>query len=213
MLAAVFQPPLFRPVGAEVHRVEPPGGARIQRAAAERDGVHLQPAGAFLFPGATDRDALTQETAGPGAAAPVEPHPQRSDEPVQGAGAHGQQIFTQVRVQAAVSGFIGGQPFGQQRLQARAAGLERREPDRFEDRQEPRGIVLPGPPQANRPRGGRRRLRAQGAEGRLAVIAQELNRLVEELTFEVRAGFGVLPSQPGPQFLLVFLAHVGVPRG
>ena len=213
MLAAVFQPPLFRPVGAEVRRVEPPGGASLQRAAAERDGVHLQPAGAFLFPGPADRDALTQETAGPGAAVPVEPPPRRSAEPVQGAGAPGQQIFTQGRVPAAGSGFIGGPPFGEQRLQARAAGLERREPDRVEDRQEPRGIVLPGPPQANRPRGGRRRLRAPGAAGRLAVIAQALNRLVEELTFEVRAGFGVLPAQPGRQFRLGFWAPVGVPRG
>jgi hypothetical protein len=51
------------------------------------------------------------------------------------------------------------------------------------------------------------------ADGRLAVIAQPFDRLVEELGLVFPAGGGVTPPQSGQNLWLGFGAHVGVPRG
>ena len=54
---------------------------------------------------------------------------------------------------------------------------------------------------------------AQGADGGFAVVAQQLDRLVEELGLVLLAGGGVAPPQSGQDFVLRFGAHVGVHRG
>ena len=109
--------------------------------------------------------------------------------------------------------FVSRQPFGQQRRQARAARLERGEPDRFEHRQQGLGIILARPPQEHGRRTGRRRLGAQGADGRLAVIAQQGHGLIEQLTLVLASGAEVLAAQFGQHFLFGWLTHLVVHAG
>jgi hypothetical protein len=111
MLAAVFQRARLRPIGADVHSVEPPQRPVIARAAAQGDGVQLQPARSFLRPLAAKGKALAQEVAGPRAAAPAQLHPQRREEPIQRARADGPQTLAPVGVQPARIWLVSGQPF------------------------------------------------------------------------------------------------------
>ena len=113
----------------------------VERAAAPRDSVQFEPAGTVLGPLATDGDALAKPASGPGAAAARGLHPQRFDQPVEGAGSGRPQGSAQVSVQPAVLRFVGGEPLGPQRVTAHAAGLEAGEPDRFQDRQQRVGVV------------------------------------------------------------------------
>lgn len=108
---------------------------------------------------------------------------------------------------------VGRQPFGQQSRQARTARLERGKPDRLEHRQELLRIILPRTAQPQDGRAGRRWLRAQGADGGLAVIAQQGDGLVEQLAFVAPAGAGILPTQFDQHFVFGFLAHVVVHVG
>jgi hypothetical protein len=215
VLAAVFHRPLFRPVGADVHPVEHPGVAVIQRAAAQSHRVHLQPARALFIPRPANGNALAQQAARARAPAPPERDPQRGQQPVQGAPAHRQDRRPQIGIQPAMIRLVGGQPFGQQRGQARAAGLQRREPDRLEHGQELLRIVLARAAQEEgRPAQAQRSgPRAQDADGRLAMIAQQGHRLIEQLTFVPGPGFGVGTPQLGHHFLSGLLTHVVVHVG
>ena len=68
-LTALFQCS-FPPAGAEVHRVEHPGGVVVQPSAAQGYRVHRQPAGLIFLPKiAPNRDLLAQQPARAGAGA------------------------------------------------------------------------------------------------------------------------------------------------
>jgi len=56
-------------------------------------------------------------------------------------------------------------------------------------------------------------LGTQGADGRLAVIAQQFHGLVQELVFVFRPRDGVVPPQPGQDLIFGFGAQVVVPVG
>ena len=142
MLAAVFQRTLLCPVRADVHRVEHPEVTVIQRAAAQGHRVHLHPARPFLRPFAANGNALAQQIAGPRAAASPQRHAQRCEQSIQRARADGQQALAHVGIQTPMIRLVSRQPFGQQRDEPAAAGLEGGEPDGLEDRQQRVGMIL-----------------------------------------------------------------------
>jgi len=119
----------------------------------------------------------------------------------------------QVGVQTTVIGFMGRQPFGQQSPQPQPAGLQGGEPDRLEDRQQGLGVIGLGPAQKQARRPWRSRTGAQGANGGLAVVTQQADRLVEQLTFVKPAGPGVSTPQFGQHLAFGLCAHLGVHRG
>ena len=130
-----------------------------------------------------------------------------------GAGTGAQKRLAQVGVEATVIGFVGGQPFGQEGVQAHAAGLEGGKPDGLHDREQRSGVIGLGPAQAQAGRPGRGRFGAQGADGGLAMVAEEGDGLIEELAFVNRAGSSVGPSQSGQHFGFRWLTHVGMHIG
>jgi hypothetical protein len=187
--------------------------AIIERAAAQSHRVNLQPARALLVPRIPDGNALAQETAGARAAPPAQVHPQRGQQPIEGARAGREQARPQIRIQPAMIRLISRQPFGQERHPARAARLEGGKPDWLEHGQEFLWIVLTRVAQPRRGRAGRPRPGAQRANGRLAMIAQQGLGLIEQLPFVLQPGFGVLPAQLGQHFVFGFLAHIVVHVG
>ncbi len=213
VLAAVFEGAQRGPVGADVHAVEHPEVVVIEATAAQGHRVEFHPTGALLGPLAADRDALAQETPGAGAGEPAAGHPQGDEQPVQGAGTGSQERLAPIAVQAAMIGFVSGQPFGQEGVQAQTTGLEGGKPDRLQDGQQRLGVIGLGPAQEQTGGARGRRSGAQSADGRLAVVAQKGDRLVEELTFVVRAGSGVRTPQLGQHFVFGLLTHVGVHLG
>src|SRR5262245_28918323 len=95
--------------------------------------------------------------------------------------------------------FIGWQPFRQQRMQSAATRLEGAKPNRFQDRQQALRVVGPGPTQCQvELRGYVLGLRlTQSTDGRLAMVAQQFDDLVEEFDFVLLTGRSVSPPQPG----------------
>jgi hypothetical protein len=98
-------------------------------------------------------------------------------------------------------------------MQAAAAGLEGREPDRLQHRQQRLGGIRLGP--AHQPCGGagRRGRRAQGADGGLAMVTQQFDGLVEQFVFVFRPRHGVVPPPLGQDLGFRFGAQVGVHLG
>ena len=207
MLAAVFQRPLLRPIGADVHRVEHPEVTVIERAAAQGHSVQFHPAGPFFGPFSPDGNALAQEAAGFGAATPAQRHAQRCQQPIQRTRADGQQAFAHIGVQATMIRLVSRQPFGQQRHEAAAAGLKRGEPDGLERGQQRVGMILARATQNQR---GSRRwfgLVTQGADGGFAMVTEQLDRLGDELPFVVPSRAAILPPQLDQDFGFGWLAH------
>ena len=94
--------------------------------------------------------------------------------------------------------------------QAHATGLERRQPDRLERRQELVGRVCPGPAaDEGRTRDGG--LGAQRAQGGLAMGAEEYDQLADPLGLVGTPGTEVAPALLGEDLLMGVLAHWGVP--
>ncbi len=207
MLAAVFQRALLGPVGADVHRVEHPQMEVIERAAAQGHRVHLHPARTFLGPFAANGNALAKQVAGSRAPAPQQRHTQRCQQPIQRARADRQQALPHISVQPTMIRLVRWQPFWQQRDKPTATGLKRREPDRLEDRQQRVGMILARPTQNQRGRRGRLGFVPQGADGSLAMVPQQLDRLGDELSFILPTRPAILPPQLEEHFGFGLLAH------
>lgn len=103
---------------------------------------------------------------------------------------------------------VGGQPVGQARLEPHAAGLEGGQPDGLERGAQLVRIVFLGAAKDERscPLGSR----LQRPDGRLAVIAEEIDQFVDDLGFVLPAGPGITRPLPGQHFTACFLTHLGV---
>ena len=187
----------------------------VEPATAQGHRVHLQPAWPRFGPTAPDGNALAQQVSGTGAAPPRQPHPQRGDQAIQGACAGAQEAPTHVRIDPAMVQFVGRQPLGQQRVQPAAAGLEGREPDRLQGRQERRRLIGLGPAQHHIQAGGSRRgwLGSQSADGRFAVVTQQFDRLIQQFAFVSHPSGDISSPQPGHDSFLRFFAHIVVHLG
>ena len=195
MLTAVFQRALLRPVGADVHRVEHPEMTVIERAAAQGHRVQFQPTRAFFGPFPANGNALAQETAGSGAAAAAQRHPKRCQQPIQCARADGQQARAHVGIQRTMIRLVRRQPFGQERDQSTAAGLKRRKPNGLKDGQQRVGVILARPPQNQRRQRGWLGFAAQRPDGGLAMVTEQLDRLVDQLAFVFPSRTAILSPQ------------------
>ena len=105
-------------------------------------------------------------------------------------------------------GFVSWQPVGQAGLEALAAGLDGGQPDDLERRQQLGRRILLGP--AAHERCGDRRLGPQGADGRLAVITEQLDQFGDDLGLVEPASSGLALALLGQHFLTCFFTHVGV---
>jgi hypothetical protein len=113
--------------------------------------------------------------------------------------------MAQVGVRTTGIGFAGRQPFGQQSPQMEPAGLKGGEPDWGEDWQQPLGVIGPGSAREQARRAWCSRAGAQGADGGLAVVAQQADRMVEPWTFVKPAGPGISMPQFGRYFAFGFV--------
>jgi hypothetical protein len=107
-----------------------------------------------------------------------------------------------------VIGLVGREPVGQAGLEALAAGLERRQPDGLERRQQPVRVILLGP--APHKGGAQHGPGPQRADRGLAVVAEKLDQFVEDLGLVLPAGAGVALALLGQDFLSRQFTHLGV---
>ena len=103
---------------------------------------------------------------------------------------------------------VSRQPLRQQRDEPAAAGLKRGEPDGLEDRQQGAGMILARATQNQRGRSRRQGLVPQRADGGLAMVAQQFDRLGEELAFVLPTRPAILPPQLEEHFGFGLLAHI-----
>lgn len=173
----------------EVHRVKPPAVPVIERAVAQRHGVHLQKARLVLGPLGAEGNLVAQQGArrrgGPAAVLDS----RRDQQPVQRGSAGLEQGLAHGGVQAARILLVGGQPVGQARLEPHAAGLERRQPDGFERGTQFVRVVFLGPP--NDKRRGDHGPCLERTDGRLAVAIEEFDQFVDDFGLVFFAGTGI----------------------
>ena len=131
----------------------------------------------------------------------------RDQQPVQRGATGGEQRLAHVGVEAEVVGFVGRQPVGQAGLEALAAGLEGGQPDDLERRQQFIRIIVLGP--AAHERCGDRPPGPQGADGRMAVIAEQFDQFVEDFDLVGPASSGLALALLSQHFLTCFFTHVG----
>ena len=103
--------------------------------------------------------------------------------------------------------FVRRNPFGQQRHQATAAGWVGGEPDGFENRQQRVGRILARTTHADRRQEDWFGPGSQGADGRLAVIPQQLDGLGDEFAFGLASRRNIAAAQLGQDFDFGLLAH------
>ncbi len=100
-------------------------------------------------------------------------------------------------------------------MQAAAAGLEGRKPNRLQNRQQRRWLIRPGPTQHDVQSWWHRleRLGSERADGGFAVVTQQFDGLVQQFPFVLRSG-GAIPSPQSDQYLFLGLfAHIVVHVG
>src|SRR5512138_3527619 len=108
MLAAVFLGSLLGPIGNNIYAIEHPQMLVVQGTTAQSHRIDLQPAGSFFIPGATNRNTLAQQAAGPSATARFGAHSQWTDQAVQSAGTGSQQNLAYIGIYSTMIGFVGG---------------------------------------------------------------------------------------------------------
>ena len=105
-------------------------------------------------------------------------------------------------------GFVGRQPVGPSGFEALAAGLAGGQPKDLERGPQFIRIVVLGP--AAHERCGERPPGAQGADGRLAVIVEELDSFIDDFGLVGSASSGLARALLGQHCLPCSFTHVGV---
>lgn len=139
---------------------------------------------------------LWRKAPGAGAATPPALAAQGADQPVQGSRTGCQQRAFEVGIQSAMVRFISGHPLRQQGVQPAPTGLLGRKPNRLENRQQLLAVILAGPTGLYGGATRWRRPAAQGANRGLAMIAQQLDGLIQQLAPVLCTGTSVLPPHP-----------------
>ena len=162
-------------------------------ASAQGHRIDFQPPRlAFLPHPATNGNLVTQQRPRTRQRVPGTMHPQRLQQSIQGPSTGLQELVPDFSCKLPLVPLVGRNPLRQHRHQAPSARVVGRLPNRSQIRKQALRFVG-FRPSGNKARTSLDRRRALGSVRRLPVIAQELLRLIQQLSFMFRPGTQVAP--------------------
>ena len=145
-LAAVGQAAQGAPGGVAGRTCTRQSGVKALPCAAQGHGVQFQVAGGRFGPLGAEGNLATQQTAGPGRGPAAVLDAGRAQQPIQRGATGREQGLEHFGLQPAMVGPVVGQPLGQAAgFQAHSTGLEGRQSDGLQRRQQSVGRVCLGP--------------------------------------------------------------------